>query len=101
MRCELKYDSELPFADQSVDAWGEYQQVEKDDPCYKETDLNTSNYVFFSHYKQALDDAYGEFEAMFEQEYESEITCREFKDRLSRALCLLLFSLIDDQDADY
>lgn len=101
MRCELKYDSELPFADQSVDAWGENQSVGKDEPCYKESELNTSNYVFFTHYKQALDDAYGEFEAMFECEYESEITCREFKDRLSRALCLVLFSLIDSQITDY
>ena len=101
MNCGLRYNSNLPFSEQSIEAWGMGQVIDKGDPYYKESNLNASNFVFFSRLKSAFDVAYKEFEDMFKYEYNSENTCREFKERLAQRVCDTLYFLIDDQRADY
>lgn len=104
MSCGIIYNPNEPFSKQCIGAWGKFQIEGVGDPYYKENDLNASNFVFFSRYKNALDDAYNEFKSMFEpenDEYTVQRLCKAYKKRLSQRICDTLYFLIDDQHSGY
>jgi hypothetical protein len=92
MRCSLKYNKEQHFNEQMVEAWGEMQSV-NDEPSYKESDLNKENALYFRAYKLAMDSAIGLFGIIHEEEELRE----EFEAMCAGDICMLLFSLLDEQ----
>lgn len=95
MRCALKYDDEIRFAEQKVEAWGELQSL-AEEPSYKEAELSEEDFAIFTAYKMAMDDAIDNFEAYSETGYDVDV----FKRMCAGSICELLFSLLDEQEED-
>lgn len=94
MRCAIKYSYDKTFYEQTLEAWGEMQSI-GEDPCYKENELNAENKVIFNAYKVAMDDAITNYETLHE---DNEQEVEKFKDLCAGDVCLLLFSLLDEQE---
>lgn len=91
MRCALKYDDELRFAEQKVSSWGELQSL-AEEPSYKEAELSKGNAIAFMAYKMAMDDAIDNYEACSEADYDIDV----FKRMCAGSICEMLFSILDE-----
>lgn len=97
MRCALDYDENKLFTEQNVNAWGELQSV-KEEPAYKEEDIKDRyDKGFFRGYKAALDQIRTELDLLVEDGLSATEIFDEVQIYMDGDLCMLLFSILDEQ----
>ncbi len=110
MRCELQYDKNESFINQSVNAWGELQSL-KEEPAYREEDIkDEGDRQFFRGYKYAVDRMIRNVENIIDDQFD-DVYCdgirkamddlvEELKSDASGDICMLLFSILDNQECE-
>ncbi|MCF0260645.1 MAG: hypothetical protein HUJ54_12375 [Erysipelotrichaceae bacterium] len=109
MRCAVYIDENKDLISQNVKAWGELQSL-NEEPCYREEDIKSAvDKAEFAGYKMALDDVIASAEDLTDLADAAAYGClssglkrfvEDIKDRCYGNLCMLLFSIIDNQDSD-
>ena len=100
MRCALCWDEDKPLMEQSVSAWGEMQAMDEV-PCYKEDEIAAAvNKEFFRGAKFAMDQVCNILDNMQGDGELAQVTNEDIQHMMSGELCMLLFSILDDQGGD-
>jgi len=100
MRCAVDFDENKPLYDQEIKAWGELQSLEEE-PCYRESEIKSKDeQEFFKGYKFALDSVCNILHNMEFDETITEEQSNEIQLFMSGELCMMLFSILDNEEGD-
>jgi len=98
MRCALSIEENKPLYQQEIKAWSEMQST-KESPAYKESEIKSKEeQEFFSGYKFALDNIYAALNSLLHEEVINSEQIEYIKNYMSGDLCMLLFSILDNQE---
>lgn len=98
MRCAIKIDEEKSLYKQKVSAWGELQSL-NEEPGYKEEDIKSeADKKFFEGYKFAFDEVDSILKNAIEEDTISEDEADDIRTSMSGSLCMMLFSILDEQE---